>query len=67
MSDWLRNNPVVAWVRFLVVGLLVVLVVFELATPPVDGYNIVLGVAFGVLVIVGSYRWARSFWHGGRG
>jgi uncharacterized membrane protein len=59
MSAWLRNNPTVAWIRFLVVGLLVVLIGYELATPPVDAFQVVLGV--GVLLLVGSYRWFRSF------
>ena len=38
MSEWLRSNPTIAWIRLLVVDLLVVLVLYELATSPVDLY-----------------------------
>jgi hypothetical protein len=40
---------------------LFVMIVFELANPPVDWLNVLFGAAFLPIVIIGSYAWLAWF------
>jgi hypothetical protein len=37
------------------------MVAFELATPPVDWLNVLLGAAFVPILVIGSYSWLAWF------